>query len=597
MKNILHTIGYGLLVALFLGLTLGSCKKKEQEKPVVDPSDTTDTTKVERVFKLSVDTLEFNKEGGELTFEVEVSGEGASWELTVAKDTPWLSISVTAGGVGKTAVTVTAEKLDSEIPRTSHMLIKEKGGQVVRLGVTQYGIERVFDRKSDSLALVAVYKALDGGAWKVQGIAGYPWKLKSPMNTWEGVTTEAIDGQVRVVGLKLTAQGMSGRQIPAELYNLRACRDMEINAEKISGGDVGEGIVLMKNLERFVVKLGTSISWDIPGTATMMKALKTLELYDVTVKVEALSQLYLMTGMEKLVLQCGSFRGDMPDGISKMTNLHTLSIPTLKNVKKLPSDLTQCKNLKNLQLYGAFNVTLPEDIGSMTEMEHLELQLNGEAVIPASVKNMTKLRYFGVTDTVHLGGVSGNLDELLVGMNDLEEVHISGCRFTGTINWMKGKNKIKVAEFQENALTGDLNFTENLPTSMEILNFSGAAGLTGNLNGIGRATKLQVFGISDSQVGGEIPAEIGMCTELTQIYLDKNMFTGNIPVELVKRKWLNGFRVDKNRLGGNGAVLSDDVYAALKARFVIVERVCVQQEGYGFANCPGFDEKGYYLPW
>lgn len=597
MKRTLQNISSGLIVSLMVMMIFGSCKKNREPEPGPG-KDTTDTTGgatdssivASYVFTTSVDTLLFETTAASLEFEVESVGEGATWTIAQGKgiegmDYSWVTSSVEAGGEGKSMVSISVTENTEELPRMTYFLLKQaKSNKVLRVGVTQYGVVREFTRRSDSSSLVAIFRALNGEKWTAkQGIANrYPWNLRKPMSTWEGVTTDIVDGQLRVVGLTLLANGVEGKQIPAAVYDLRMCRNLEIDGVNIDGGGVSPTIALMSKLRRFVIQNGASIEWIVQPTVSTMGSLEELGLYNVTLDMVSFGRLYGVTTLKSLSLQCGSMRGAMPDGISKLANLEVFKLYSARGVKALAADLSGLTSLKELYIGSGFNITLPSNIGAMSNLEKLSLQLNGATVLPESVKDLTKLKTFVISDTNSVGGVSGNLDVLLAGMPDLEEVLVGGNAFTGSLNWMKGKEQLIKIEVQDNKLSGDINLSENMTANLEILSIWDNAELGGTMSGIGRGTALVTFSADRCSLGGEIPTEIGLCANLGNIYLKNNNIIGNIPIEALTRKTLNGFNVSGNRMSGT---LSDYVLTRLKAMRISSLNVCLQQSGYGFTNC------------
>lgn len=66
----------------------------------------------------------------------------------------------------------------------------------------------------------------------------------------------------------------------------------------------------------------------------------------------------------------------------------------------IPDEITQCKNLKRLELLKMYDLKkLPENIGQLQELEYIDLALTSMESLPESIGQLKKLKYLNVSST------------------------------------------------------------------------------------------------------------------------------------------------------------------------------------------------------
>lgn len=600
-----------LLLSAMIGVAvlagLSSCKKdpvKPNPEPGAGEGDTT------HVFTASVDTLIFEVGGGEQS--VDVTARLSGWTSVKAEGADWLSVSPMSGDTSVTAVKVTAVANTAEMPRTAHILFTQaKSGKMLRVGITQHGVLRVFDRASDSAALIAIYKNLGGKDWgtvedgdggKVFGdsrifgtssradapgsrIDGVPWKLTDSFSKWGGVTTRVIDGQLRVVGLNLNfPNGIKGRSFPVQMFDLRALEDLSLDCSKMQDCELPQEFVLLSSLQRVEFASASTVTWKVSPLVSMMTALREIYFYMGNMSVEDFGRLYALPNLEQLYIQSGAMRGALPDGISKMTKLKGFSISGGANVSGLPADIGRLSELETFNVVGCKKLTeLPVNVDWMN-LKTFSISNSGIKMFPANFKDIATLQMFDV-EMQEIADI--NLTELLGKMSELVYIKANGNGFTGSTAFLKGKSKLLEVNVEGNKLSGQLNLIGNLDAPvLEVLTLSNNTELSGTLTGISKAPMMYSFGCSNTKLGGEIPAEIGMNKKLNFLTIIDAQLEGNIPIELVKDRAFNIFNISNNNLGG---VLTDEVLAIVsKWSAMAKEGLCIQR-GPGFKNCPAIN--------
>lgn len=596
------------MMAMAVAVSFSSCKKDKGTGDDPGPKPGEDTT---YALTVSVDTLIF-AEATEASMEFVATAARAGWTLVKSEGMDWVTVTPEVGEVGATTVTVKVAANSAEMPRVGYLVLTQKtSGTTARVGISQQGVVKVYDRATDSAALIALYKATNGKTWGkngpeegdgktwmggsstgVQGgriggsrvgeviIDGIPWKLTDPITKWGGVTTEVLDGQVRVTGLNLDfPSGMMGKGIPAQLFNLRQLKTLILNCALIENSDLPTEIVLLKKLETLTLNTATTINWEVPGTISMMENLREINFILGSISVESMAKFYNLPKLEVLHVESGALKGAMLPGISKLKTLKSFVIRTSSNVTVLPEDIGNLPELIVFDIAGCKKVTTIPTTVNWTNLESFVIASTGVTMIPNNMREMTKLQIFDAEQR----GIEGyNMDEVFTNMPDLVKISVDGCKFTGTLNWMKGKTKLVSVQLDDNLLSGDLNLTENFSSPvLEYFKIGGCTELTGTLDGISNAKAMWAFLMTGTKVAGEIPAEIGMNKALNMILINDNQLVGGIPNELIVGRNINAINISQNNLSG---VISDEVLAVMNGKTYFPDNICPQR-GVGFTNC------------
>ena len=188
------------------------------------------------------------------------------------------------------------------------------------------------------------------------------------------------------------------------------------------------------------------------------------------------------------------------------------------------ADLSECQNSTTFSRNSVFGVTIPTEIGLLTQTTSLELnekELTGS--IPSSIGDLTLI------------------EKLLLNENHL----------TGTIPMSMG-NLIQLTELQlnENNLTSSIPSTLGYLTELTSLRLA-----TNQLNGtipssLGNMEQLIFLRLHLNQLEGPIPSTLGNLTQLSLLTLYSNQLTGTIPSTLGNLKQLTTMWFHLNQLSG-----------------------------------------------
>ena len=141
-----------------------------------------------------------------------------------------------------------------------------------------------------------------------------------------------------------------------------------------------------------------------------------------------------------------------------------------------------------------------------------------------------------------------------------------GDNWTDNTNWMgaagtectwfgvscdAGETYAQQLHLSENQLTGSIPAELGKLSQLRSLWLDDNQ-LSGNIpTELGNLSQLTYLDLSGNQLTGNILAELGNLPQLTSLYLGSNQLTGNIPAELGNLSLLTGFRLNGNQLTGN----------------------------------------------
>ncbi len=181
----------------------------------------------------------------------------------------------------------------------------------------------------------------------------------------------------------------------------------------------------------------------------------------------------------------------------------------------LPAEIGKLTNLQQLNLSGNQLTTLPAEIGKLTNLQQLDLSRNKFTNLPAEIGNLTNLRKLNLsrnrltTLPAEIGNLT-NLQQLSLGSNKLT-----------TLSAEIGK----LTNLQQLCLSG--NQLTTLPAE------------------IGNLTNLQTLSLSGNQLT-TLPIEIGNLANLRELSLYGNQLTA-LPVEICRLRNLQKLYLTGNR--------------------------------------------------
>jgi len=385
----------------------------------------------------------------------------------------------------------------------------------------------------DLEALIAFYNATGGDNWT----NNTNWLSSEPVSTWYGVTVNANN---KVIVLDLFFNNLVGN-LPAEIGQFSELETLFLPVNSLSG------------------TIPTSIG--------------------------------NLINLQEFSLSSNQFTGEIPTQIGNLSNLRSLFLGTNMLTGIIPTTITGLVNLENFQVFdNDLSGPIPDFTGN-TNLEFLRIENNNfvfgdfETQFNAYQNNLTFFNYAPQSklsdDTSLLVNVGGSVSlnatvpgtantyqwyrngEILVGATSailninpitLMDLGTYYCEVTNSIvtglTLETGVTTLEVADAQTNALvafyhaTGGPNWTNNTNwlTSNPLDTWFGLdTDVNGNVN---------LISISNNNLVGELPSEIGDFPELKILRFMDNDISGQIPSTIGNLLSIEELRFDNNDLVG-----------------------------------------------
>ncbi|KAF2323904.1 hypothetical protein GH714_003878 [Hevea brasiliensis] len=246
------------------------------------------------------------------------------------------------------------------------------------------------------------------------------------------------------------------------------------------------------------------------------------------------------------------FRGNFPVSVTNLTNLEMLTLNENEGLTlwQLPENISRLTNIKYLilttcMLYGP----IPASLGNMTSLIDLELSgnfLTGQ--IPAEIASLKNLQLLELYYNYYL---SGSIPEELGNLTELIDLDISVNKLIGNIpESICRLPKLEVLHLYNNSLTGEIPSAIVNSTTLRSLSIYDNY-LTGEVpQNLGQLSALVLLDLSENRLSGPLPTEACKGGKLLYFLFLDNLFSGELPDSYAKCKTLLRFRVNHNRLEG-----------------------------------------------
>ena len=418
-------------------------------------------------------------------------------------------------------------------------------------------------------ALVALYQDTDGDNWT----NNRNWLSNAQLDSWHGVTT---DRNGRVVELDLSENELNGT-IPSELGNFTNLEVLKLSQNQLRGVIPPE-LGNLTNL-KFLDLYENRLSGTIPPELGDLANLEALALYNNNLRGTIPSALAKLNNLRYLLLSGNQLDGAIPSELNSLTNLGWLYLSDNRLSGTIPSELGNLTNLERLFLWGnQLSGTIPSELGNLTNLTMLALsdnQLSG--AIPPDLGNLINLEGLSLwgnelsgavpPDLENLSGLtqlyladnrlSGCLPEIWrdIEDSDLDDVGLQFCsdrdvlvtlyEATDGDNWLENENWLSRRPIGE-------WYGVTVDDSGRVIGlYLSENELSGTIPPeLGYLTKLEELDLAKNQLRRTIPPELGNLSKLTLLYLYSNQLSGSIPVELSNSSKLGQLVLSWNRLDG-----------------------------------------------
>ncbi len=263
----------------------------------------------------------------------------------------------------------------------------------------------------------------------------------------------------------------------------------------------------------------TSTNWTVQGVPAAMR---------FGVKVEG-------DRVVEIRMPKNNVSGSIPEFV--MQNLRTLRALDLGNNRvggALPQALAQAPNLEILRLgQNRFTGILPQNLASLTRLRELDLSDNLLADTLGQCWTLTGLESLNLSGNRFTGRMSRDVARLV----NLLTLDLSRNLLSDSVPPEVGTLQLlKVLRLSGNRLTG------RIPTTLGVSSTPAKTAL------LAATPNLVNLDLSNNQLSGTIPAELGTLTNLRELLLNGNTLSGEIPSTLAKLTTLQTLDVERNQL-------------------------------------------------
>ncbi|QTE21635.1 leucine-rich repeat domain-containing protein [Polaribacter cellanae] len=359
--------------------------------------------------------------------------------------------------------------------------------------------------QSEREALIAFYIATKGGD-AIDANTGVTWvgtnwstdaTELTNVGSWEGVTTEIINGQKHVTKLEL-GKNLSG-SVSKEIKDLTELTRLRLTNGSITTiateiGDLSKLTYLNLNgnqLESLPTGIGNFTSLVELHLTSQRERINTSQYIATLTSLP--EQIGNIATLEKLDLRSNGLTS-LPAGIGNFTSLKELNLSfqttspvryqTQYTLASLPDEVGNITSLEKLQLNNNVLTTIPSTINGLTNLLELRLEGNKLTSLPTTIGGLTNLQKLYLSNNGNLNQIE-SLPEKIGDLSNLKELYVENM------------------SSRENGIT--TYHLKSLPTTMNQL-----------LN-------LEVLEASNSGIGGLV--DLTNLTKLTRLQLNNNKIT------------------------------------------------------------------------
>lgn len=398
-------------------------------------------------------------------------------------------------------------------------------------------------RYRDSLALVDLYTATNGSNWYVS------WDLTTPINTWHGITLDA--GQC-VKWIDLQDNNLTG-SLPISIGSFQQLEYLYLHENNITG-NIPPELGQLTNLTRFRLQ-HNDFTGDLPSELGDMSSLEHFILHhnpNLTGNIPV--ELGQLTNLKFLQIHDCNLTGIIPVELSNLDSLKQLYLTDNQLVGSIPPEISYLNKLERLHLnYNNLSGVIPLELGNLDSLKQLHLNSNNlVGYLPTELSNLTKLTAIRL-DNNNLSGCFPSTYSNFCGL--------ATHNFAGNPNLPNGGDFVDFCNngngicIQGTCTVDDSLALVALYNATDGVNWTNTWDLTQPIStwyGVTLNANQCVYNIAltNNNLTGFIPPEIGMIESLNYLYLDENNLSGVIPTELGLLTKLTRTRLQYNNLSG-----------------------------------------------
>ncbi|KAL8499031.1 hypothetical protein ACS0TY_022116 [Phlomoides rotata] len=403
--------------------------------------------------------------------------------------------------------------------------------------------------------------------------------LEFSENYFTGFIPTEIGQLYQLNKLALHTNACTG-SIPLELFNISGLVELDLGQNGLSGSLPSNLCISSPNLEWILVG-GNNISGAIPASVSSCAHLINLDLGDndlsgfVSHSLGNLSSLlFLGLQVNNLRFESSTSRVGFFTSLTSLTSLKLFTIGGNPLGGVLPPSIGNLSS--SLQTFVApycnFKVTIPNDIGNLTNLVSLRLDQNDlSGIIPPTFTHLHTLQGLYLNNN----NLEGLVPEDLCDLHNLVELNLRCNQLSGPIPTCLGNvSSLRNIFLNSNMLTSTIpstlwdlkdlltldlssnSLTGFLPPEIANLVVANYINLSMNNlsesipNTIGKLQNLVNLSLAHNRLKGSIPASSGSMVGLVTLDLSNNNLSGSIPKSLEALRYLLYFNVSFITLNG-----------------------------------------------
>ncbi|XP_023919160.1 receptor-like protein EIX2 [Quercus suber] len=368
---------------------------------------------------------------------------------------------------------------------------------------------------------------------------------------------EFLGSMKSLTSLNLSNAGFVGR-IPHQLGNLSNLLYLNLGSDDFSGLYVNNlrwlsGLPLLQHLAMSYVNLSKASDW-LRVTDTL-PSLFELRLSDCQLPFIPPTPTVNFSSLLTLDLSWNQFDNTLiPSWIFGLRNLVSLDLSGNNFQGPIPVDLQNTTSLRHLDLSGSnFNSSIPNWLYSFSRLEFLLLSSNNlRGTISSAIGNLTS----AISIDLSFNELGGKLPRSLGSLCNLREIRLSFNKWSQEISEILESlsgclsDRLEVLGLSDSQLHGHLKDELGLFKNLSKLYLQNNS-ISGPLPlSLGNLSSLTYLYLSDNQLEGTLPLSLGSLSSLIYLILSNNLFNGTVPQNFGQLSKLQVLHIESNMLEG-----------------------------------------------